>query len=144
MDWTIWPSDPVIGEWPWRVDPAAVVCRATIECDPVPWSRAGRGRVGQSFTPKRVKDHEELVAGWMKIGWRSPMPRPFAGALGLVAFFFVTSRRRRDRDNFLKLIQDAGNEEIWLDDSQVVEGFERIFYAPARPRTELLIYRTTA
>ncbi len=151
MDWTIRTPAPIPGEWPWAIPPASVVCRDVIECDPVPWSRAGR-HGARTYTPRHVQDHEDLVKWRLRNAIRKAgIPLPLTDGLGLIAFFFVRTKTRRDRDNFLKLIQDAGNPPrqnptagIWVDDSQIVEGFERIFYDPRRPRTELLVYRVPA
>jgi len=41
-----------------------------------------------------------------------------------------------DRDNVLKLVQDALNKRAWVDDRQVYDGPTRKFYSP-RPRLEV-------
>jgi Holliday junction resolvase RusA-like endonuclease len=112
-----------------------------MDCDPLPAPRPQVTKRG-TFYPRAYTEHAELL------GWR--MRKAFGrrdaetGALGMIAYFVVSKRHRRDRDNFLKTVQDAGNGILWADDHQIVEGFERVFWDPKRPRTELLVYRTWA
>lgn len=117
--------------------------------DPVAWARArldsrGRGRI---FTPDRQKNAA------MSFKWTARQAmgtlRPFAGPLKVDLTFayarpksmaksdervFKTSRP--DLDNLVKLVCDAGNQLIWIDDAQIVELTTRKLYSNP-PRTEL-------
>ena len=44
---------------------------------------------------------------------------PLTGRLGVVIEAYPPNQRARDLDNLLKVILDAGNQSLWLDDSQI-------------------------
>ena len=44
---------------------------------------------------------------------------PLTGRLGVVIEAWPPNQRARDLDNLLKVVLDAGNQSLWLDDSQI-------------------------
>jgi Holliday junction resolvase RusA-like endonuclease len=68
-----------------------------------------------------------------------PAGWPLNGEYVLDVGFWFGDRRRRDVDNCLKSIMDAGNGVLWADDSQVRRlGAGRELDA-ARPRAEIWV-----
>lgn len=57
-----------------------------------------------------------------------------------VEALFATRRARKDTDNLMKLLKDACNGHVWVDDSQVVEDHARLERKADRPRTEFTVY----
>lgn len=84
--------------------------------EPISWARAGHaGR--RSFTPKRVRDAQAHIVVEF---WKAhPQHVPWDGDVSLSVQFFNGNRRRRDIDNQLKLVMDALNKVVWVDDVQV-------------------------
>lgn len=50
---------------------------------------------------------------------------------------YFGDKRKRDVDNYNKLVLDAGTNILWNDDSQIVELTIRKFYCKENPRVEL-------
>jgi Holliday junction resolvase RusA-like endonuclease len=140
MDWTIWTPAPDVTAYPWPISPASIVCRFTFETQPIPAARARSGQ-GHHYTPEPYRSYLKELAWLVRARYRGPV---LDGALGLRAFFFRDSRRVADKDNLSKAVGDAGSGIVWENDRQLVEGFDRVFFDPDRPRTEALVYRTLA
>ncbi len=47
------------------------------------------------------------------------VPWPLTGRLGVVIEAWPPNKRARDLDNLIKVVLDAGNQSLWLDDSQI-------------------------
>lgn len=79
-----------------------------------------RARVTRNgtFTPRVTRDAEaQIVAEF----WKAfPQHIPWDGDVSLHVEFFRGTRRRVDIDNLLKLVQDALNGVVFVDDSQIV------------------------
>lgn len=123
-----------------EVQDCAPVLAFTIPGDPKAKARARTTKAGGSYTPKSVVEAEEAVA-WAA---RAAGARVDEGSLGLQCVFYTANWRKRDVDNLLKLVADALNKVAYLDDSQVSEMSSRVIWADPNPRTEVLLYRTTA
>ncbi len=70
----------------------------------------------------------------------------FCDTVALVALFVVPTRQRKDLDNLLKLVMDAGNQaRAWTDDSLVVAQAALLELDAAHPRTVIALcpYRGT-
>ena len=107
-----------------------------VEGPPVPWQRAS-GRGGKRFTPAKTRAYQQKLA-WHMLRAR-PAGWPLNGEYVLDVGFWFGDRRRRDVDNCLKSIMDAGNGVLWADDSQVRRlGAGRELDA-ARPRAEIWV-----
>lgn len=126
--------------WPYPIDPESSVLRVSIPLEPQSKQRARLGRGGHVFTPDATRQYECAVATIMSAalpgGWR-----PASERFGLRAVFYRSNRQRIDCDNLLKAISDAATGLVWVDDSQVLEVFGRLFLRSERARTELAIYR---
>lgn len=95
---------------------------------PIPKARARVTRRGFSYTPKRSKDAETELKGYMSREWKK---EPLEGQISLqVTFGMYTSKAnnkkidrphtaRPDIDNLVKQVFDAGNGILWHDDSQI-------------------------
>lgn len=62
----------------------------------------------------------------MKLYWMNQIKRqwnekPIKTPLSVIIEFIFTDKRRRDLDNYLKIILDSCNKVVWNDDSQIVE-----------------------
>ena len=64
---------------------------------------------------------------------------PFRGPLALACVFYMPDGTRRDIDNLLKHIMDAGNKILYNDDSQIVTVAAYRHVDRSNPRTELMI-----
>lgn len=121
--------------------------RFTIPGTPVPFARSGaNGKV--RFTPGKQRSAMvdiRLLAQRAMAG-RDPLSGPVS--LQIVASYIVpqswSARKRADAywktskpdgDNLQKLIKDACNRIVWLDDAQVVEWSGKKVYGPAEHTT---------
>ena len=90
------------------------------------------------FTPEKTASYESLVKIAARIAMKSAAPMAFPVALSLVVLRAIPkswSKRRQDAalagterpttkpdaDNVAKVIADACNGVVWVDDAQVVE-----------------------
>lgn len=116
-----------------------IECKAELPGDPVPWARAGQGRLGQSYTVEKQRAHADAL-GWAMLQARKrrhPLTVPF----GLWVTFYRANRRHCDIDNLLKLVLDAGQGVLWANDSQVDLVIARVIVNHELPRTELVAFR---
>jgi Holliday junction resolvase RusA-like endonuclease len=80
--------------------------------------RHGSGR-GRPHTPQRIKDWQELVAlRAMQAMALANLPM-FEGKCGIYTLFLRSDKRRVDDGNLSKAVDDALNQVVWIDDSQV-------------------------
>ena len=122
-----------------------------------------REKVTHSYTPEKTSIHEQKIALVYKSiyhGLKFPKDVPLRLSCD---FFFkipktihkkkvdpktvelmmageVRPMNKKDADNCLKTVADAGNGVIYEDDEQIVEMFGRKFYSD-QPRTEIFIAR---
>ena len=120
-------------------------------------------KVTHSYTPEKTSIHEQKIALVYKSiyhGLQFPKDVPLRLSCD---FFFkipktihkkkvdpktvelmmageVRPMNKKDADNCLKTVADAGNGAIYEDDEQIVEMFGRKFYSD-QPRTEIFIAR---
>lgn len=102
-----------------------------IEMAPVAKGRPRFAR-GIAYTPKATKDAEKRIRDAAKDAFKSD---PYDGAVDVAVMFYLErpkskSRKkhplhlgRPDVDNFAKLVLDALNGIVWVDDGQVVNLF---------------------
>lgn len=107
--------------------------------DPIPKGRPRTGN-GVTYTPPRTRTAEKAVKAVVatKMLGRGPVEGP----IGLAVEFYCQTRRRTDGDNLLKLITDAMNGLVYVDDSQIEEWFCRVHRGVGKEtaRTEILVY----
>jgi Holliday junction resolvase RusA-like endonuclease len=124
------------------------VVRFTVPCEPVSKGRPrvvmSRGGRPHAFTPDKTLRAEKVVGLLGRAAMRGQSP---LSCLLSVDLSFHSSIIRRDRqpdiDNLTKLVLDALNEVIWVDDVQIEEMNVRLRRGAAEPRTEVLVYRLT-
>ena len=121
----------VIGALP---DPSRVVVfthpGAPVSKERVRWSEKNH----RFYTPGTTSNAESALAWEFKsaLGRRPPM----LDTIALVVVFHVPNRRRKDIDNMLKLVMDAGTKSgVWKDDSQVIVQAAYVVLEPDAPRT---------
>ena len=106
--------------------------KVSVDMDPVPKGRPRMTRGGHVYTPAKTSRAESIVASAASaaMGKKQPME----GALkALFVFTFkrpksnktVNHTQRPDLDNCVKLVTDAINGIVYVDDSQIVQ-FESI------------------
>jgi len=101
---------------------------------PVPKQRPRFGR-GKTYTPKATEDYERKVRFYALAAGL----RPLRGDVTFSVLIYLPDRRRRDRDNIEKAIQDALNGVAWQDDSQVAEWHGRRELDPSNPRVRITV-----
>jgi len=105
------------------VPPTPTMMTVTIECPPIPKGRPRMNpRTGRAYTPPRTKMAEDDARWWLRVGMnRIGAAVPFAGPLAVDLTFIPADNRRVDLDNLVKLIWDAANGVVWVDDCQVID-----------------------
>jgi Holliday junction resolvase RusA-like endonuclease len=107
---------------------------------PIPKARARWSpKSGSWYTPSTTKVAEEAVAWCFKqaLGRRPP----FRDTVAIVALFYVPTLRRKDTDNLMKLLMDAGNQSrIWKDDADVIAQAVFLELDRERPRTIVAVW----
>ena len=108
---------------------------------------------GHGITPTRTKNYEAKIAR----AWAAKYPEQAEGDLRVEIVFYMpiptswskVKKERAERgiirpavrpdiDNLIKIILDAGNGVMFLDDKQVIELSAKKYYS-AEPRTEIVI-----
>lgn len=112
----------------------------TVPGDPVVKGRPRFGKNGHAFTDKRTRDAEKRLLGFVQVEWREYPPVDIP--VGLAVEFYCATRRRCDGDNLMKLVTDAINGQVLVDDSQIQEWFCRIHRGVGldEARTQILLY----
>lgn len=93
-----------------------ILCDCTIPGDPIPKGRPRQGKGGHTYTPQRTIDAEEAVAWALRAAYSG---KPTRELLTVTLAFRCATKRRTDIDNLAKLVLDAGNGVVWVDDQQV-------------------------
>lgn len=106
--------------------------------DPVPKKRrVGQGRA--AFTPTRTRNAEKSVArafSDVMPGWE---PEPDL-TYGVMVELTTEAGSKVDVDNGLKLVMDALNKKLWLDDIQVGATFTRIVRGRGDVGTKVMLF----
>ena len=100
--------------------------------------RSGRGR---TYTPEQTRNAAEVI----KVYARRARGREAADRhpYDLRITFYVAARRGRDGDNMEKLVMDALQGIVWVNDSQVVRCAWAIVQDRDNPRTAITAERIT-
>ncbi len=112
----------------------------TLHGDPVSKARPRVNNNGHAFTPERTRSAERAITTLVQSELKGAAP--YEGPVGVAFEFFCATKRRTDGDNLMKLVLDAINGVVFLDDSQVLEYYCRIHrgVGKANARTEVLVY----
>jgi len=121
---------------PAAIPKESVIVAVTIPGDPVTKARPRFFR-GHAYTPKRTRAGEQVLKTYFMTSFRE---KPLTGDVGISVIFRCAVRQRRDTDNMLKAVLDAGNGIIWFDDSQVVEIHSRKIFDSPEPSTDVIVY----
>jgi Holliday junction resolvase RusA-like endonuclease len=114
--------------------------------DVVPWARAGGGKTVHKFTPKKQRDYMGMIRAEAHKQMQT-LPGPIEGPvqLKIVASYLwpksATKKRmaavdgawktsKPDADNLAKIVKDALNKIVWLDDAQVALSTTWKLYGP--------------
>lgn len=111
----------------------------TVSGDPIAKGRPRTGKAGNTYTPPRTRSAESYIrAEARKVFDRDPVDC----RVGLVVEFYCATNRRTDGDNMLKLVTDALNKTVYVDDGQIEECFYRVHRGVGTEfaRTEVNIY----
>lgn len=98
---------------------------------PASKARPRFGRGGRAYTPAESRAAEARAASFL----RAHVPEPMTGNVALACIFYRENKQRIDADNMLKLICDAANGILWLDDSQVTAVVGVVELDAEKPRT---------
>jgi len=124
-----------------RFLPAAarsLVLDLVVPGNPIPWARAGIDKRSGRIYPTRATEAAKQLLGLLAL---EQVKTPVEGDLEIIHFFYRDSLRRCDGDNLQKLVWDAFNGVVWVDDSQVVSwsGGKRV--DRSFPRTEIQVWK---
>lgn len=101
---------------------------------PVPKARPRHGG-GNTYTPKATKDAQVIVATYARKAWG---PRtPTLGPVRLDLEFHLATRGRADGDNLEKLVWDALEGYLYVNDRQIVRWSGAIILGAAEPHTRI-------
>jgi len=93
--------------------------KIVVDGTPVPKGRPRLGK-GRVYTPKRTKAQEEKIKSFALLEMRVKRLKPFEGRICL-GVEVVQKSRRGDIDNHVKLVSDALNGIVYVDDEQIDE-----------------------
>lgn len=97
---------------------------------------ACRGRFPTTYLTHEGREQKAdytLQAKWQYKG------QPLSGDIILTAAVYFKTKRKRDLDNTMKLVQDALNDVLWEDDSQIADLHLIRRYDPEDPRIVLSV-----
>ena len=100
-----------------------------MQVEPTAKGRARHSRMGRTYTPEKTRMKEEEIRYWLIQNDAPKFEGPLKVAMG---FGFKrpksVSKKKRpyhtvkpDLTNVAKLVEDAANEVLWHDDSQIVD-----------------------
>ena len=100
--------------------------------------------MAMSYKTKEAKKYQSSFAGYVKEqakiqGWKKS-DNPFQHYYMDTYFYFP--RIDMDGNNYYKCLADSITDSgaVWIDDNQLCERIQGIFYDPENPRVELVIY----
>ncbi len=116
--------------------PRTLILDLVVEGEPVPQGRVRVTRQG-TYMPAKTR-HATHAIGWEM---KERVAVPTEDLVVVEATFFLGNRRKCDLDNLWKLVSDAGNKIVWIDDAQIIEVLMRKWVDKDRPRTELRVWK---
>lgn len=106
----------------------------TVPHPPVPKARPRSGN-GNTYTPKRTKDAQVIVAMYARQAWG--VRKPTSGPVRLNLEFHLKTRGTADGDNYEKLVMDALEGYLYQNDRQVVRSTWAIFTGAESAHTRI-------
>ncbi len=94
------------------------------------------GKFIMGYMTAKGRQKKEEIQWQMKSQWRDKI---IEGNVEIDITFYFPDKRRRDWDNFNKIIHDAGTGIIWLDDSQIQDAHVHKRIDKENPRVELIV-----
>lgn len=107
-----------------------------VDGQPIP-KQSFRAVRGGGYTSPRVKAHQRRVAEYAMLAMVGR--NPIQGPVEVRYNFYCGDNRHRDFENLAKLVSDALNKIVWLDDSQVVDARICKYLDKDNPRTEIWV-----
>lgn len=93
---------------------------------------------GHAYTPKATREAEIAV----QLAWEMSGGQKLVGPVVLDCVFYLGSKRRKDLDNCLKLVQDALNKRAYDDDDQITDIIaKKVYTSPDQARTVVKVYQ---
>lgn len=89
------------------------------------------------YMTKEGKDYKEMCQWEIKSKYKD---KPRKEDVSVIIEFYFKDSKRRDLDNFLKIILDSFTGFLWEDDSQIIELVLRKFIDKKNPRVEISIF----
>jgi Holliday junction resolvase RusA-like endonuclease len=118
------------------VEVRRTVFRCSVPGTPATKTRPRFGN-GRAFTTKPTHVAEQRLRLYFG---RAGVVREDFNDLGVTLVFRAATRQRRDIDNLVKLVLDAGNGVLWRDDNQVVELAAKLTRGDGDPGTDIEVY----
>jgi crossover junction endodeoxyribonuclease RusA len=108
--------------------------------DPIPKGRPRMGPNGHAYTPERTRAAERAAVALFMAAMDSR--EPSAAPIGLALEFHCATKRHTDGDNLMKLLTDAMNGIVYVDDFQIEEWFCRVIrgVGKANAKSEIMVY----
>lgn len=97
---------------------------------------------GWTYTPKRTVEAEKLISQLA----RATLPagsHPVDEPLEIILHFYAKNKRRIDIDNRIKLVLDALNKVVYVDDYLVRRLVAEVEYVKSDPWTYIVVRRGT-
>ena len=138
-------TDSRLLTWPTKVPTSKLIVRCVVPGEPLSKQRPrlARNKNGNVYTPKQTVEAEMDIQVCIRAATISLFPNDI-NKFGVRCLFVQKNSQRRDIDNMLKLVLDACNHLVWEDDTQVSEIMALKQIDPDNPRTEIVIYQSTA
>lgn len=89
-----------------------------------------------TFMTKEGKEYKEMSQWEIKNQYKD---KPTEEAISVIIELYFKDERKRDIDNFNKILLDAGSKLLWKDDTQIQELVIRKFIDRDNPRVEMFI-----
>ncbi len=93
-----------------------------LDVKPTPLARP-RARQGRVYMDAKSSNAEKLCRDIMRVYMSFREILPNSQKIFTEVIFYDAYAYRKDSDNLLKLIHDAGNKTIWQDDSSIIGSF---------------------
>jgi Holliday junction resolvase RusA-like endonuclease len=123
----------------WAATPPKVV-RFSVHGEPKTKGRPRFSRTGKAYTPKETLEAEKVIRDAFI---EAAGDVTFTNNVGIECAFFVGTKRRKDIDNMVKLVQDALNGVGFGDDSQInVEMAARFYSTPGQARSLITVFES--